>query len=428
MIALVAVGWAQDAPAVHHSSPAEVVFHDVNPMFAAASADTGWRPSASSVLAVRFQIVPTGGVETTVVADSGLSWGDRFEQLLTPAAGQGRLAVDTSLAIDLDAKIDISIWDGTIDIWDTDLTIAAERLFDTFAFLDGPETVEVVVDDVGTFQPFETSIGLPAGLSLDVTVDVVPELTTLFTTDRVECRMGAQVVDLFEEGLPLAFDISDDRVGTMEVTSTLIGGHYSLFDLVVVPGLALDTPIGGFDLASFDIPINLLDTYEERRFEPVVYDHPLPMMTEAAIDPAGTLLLGEQVNLHVPLENLGTLALEGTARIEGGGGFTVFPEYFAATEGNAAGVTVTFAPTTPGDKIAFLVLETNDPVYGTVRLPLTGTAVEPVPTPEPPPTSEDVGGEGVNGEDVRGCGCQSSPSPALGLLPVGALALMRRRR
>lgn len=430
MVLLVVAAYAQDPTELHGSELADVVFRDTYEVFDFAAVDSGWKPSASGVLAVRFRVVPTGGITTEMVTQSDLTWGPTFQHALEPIAGLGSLTVDTALELDLDVKIDISLWDGIVDVWDTGFSISDVTVFDTFAFAGGPEDVEIVIDDLANFEPFDTSISIIPTVSLDVGVDVIPEITAIYTTDQIETRMGAQTGELLADGTWVEFDLPEAPIAEVELVSTLDGGLYTLFELVVVPSIELDTLIGDFELASFDIPVELLDLFSFRTFEPVTYTHPLPALTPIEVGDAGTLLVGDQVNLSVPLENLGLLAMEGTARIEGGGGFSVYPAYYAATEGNAAGVTITFAPTSAGDKIAFLVLQTNDPTAGELRIPLHGVARDPaaeVSTPIPPTNVDGRGG--VNGEEVKGCGCQVQPSSlSWGLLALLGPLLVRRRR
>ena len=94
--------------------------------------------------------------------------------------------------------------------------------------------------------------------------------------------------------------------------------------------------------------------------------------------------------------------------------------------GTQDGLVVTFAPTYEGAQTANLVLNSNDPAFPVVAIPLTGNGV----IPEDPEGEDNVGDEEVVTESVDGCGCASAdPSaPMAGLLAVAFLARRRRKQ
>lgn len=414
--------WVTLALAQDASEPADVTFTDTLDVFSFAAYDSGYLPSADSTLAVRFQVVPSGGVLTDIPAVSSLGWDEDFQHTLEPVPDGGFFGVDTGLDFDLDVQIDVAVWDGVLDVWDTGFTISEAAMFSTFALQDD---VRVVVDDIGTFEPFDTSIGIIAGVSLDVAVEVRPELTSILTGTGIDTTLADETVGIDAEGLFASFSLPEEPAEFVQVENTYHAELYNQLDLVVVPSLDLSTPIGGFELASFDIPVELLDLLSERSFEPVVAEHPLPALGPLEVPEAGEVELGGQVNLYIPLESVGAMALEGTARVEGAAGFSVYPPYFAATPGNEAGVVVTFSPQDVGEQLAFLVIESNDPTAGFQRIPLVGHGLSiETPLPEEP---EIVEGDPVNGEDIKKCGCASGGTalPVGGMLPL--LVLFRRQ-
>lgn len=422
MILVLVGAWAQDA-----SETGRVVFHDDVDPYGGLAIDSGWQPNSDAVLAVRFQVFPTGGVLTELEAESELTWtGEGFEQRLVPVAGSGLFGIDTALNVDFDVSVDVTVWSGTLDVWDTSLAVLDVAGFDSLLLPDSAvDEVAVVVDDVGTFQPFSTTIGIIPTVNLEVAVDVVPELTSVFAGRRIVATLEDEVQELFGEDGVAWFPLPAEPVPGIDLTSTYEGDLTTLFDLVIVPSLTLDSPVGDWELASFDLPIPILDFQSERTLEPQVVHHSLPSMTPVTVGALGLVQVGRRANLTVPIESIGELALEGVARIEGSDGFSVYPGYFSATGGNTTGLVVTFAPEEEGDAAATLVLETNDPSAGYVRIPLSGAGWSPEIFPEP---VEEPEARRVPAEDVRVCGCASTTGPSwtTGML-LGLLALVRRR-
>ncbi|MCA9566441.1 MAG: hypothetical protein KC656_01305 [Myxococcales bacterium] len=421
--------WLAVAGAQEVSQPASVVFSDSIDVFSFAAVDSGWQPSASSALAVRFQVVPTGGVVTEMEAVSELTWTESaFQHTLVPVVGAGLFGVDTAIDIDFDVKIDVSVWDGTLDVWNAGFSIVEIATFDSL-LLDGgaPSEMEITVDDVGVWQPFSTTIGIIPTVNLEVAVDVIPELTSIFSGSHIDTQLLDGSGSMDGEGTFLELDLPTEPMASVDLTSTYHGQLYNLFAVVCRPSLTLDSPIGDWELAAFDIPFDLLDLASDRTFEAVTYAHPLPAVSEVVVPPVDDVLVGTQINVEIPLQNMGDLVLEGTARVEGGDAFSVWPPYFAATTDQTAGVVVTFAPSEEGDHQAFLVLETNDPTLQFLRIPLNGTAFGPDEVPDP--NIDDPDESGVRARtDGKACGCQTS-RPPFGLLALGlALPLLRRRR
>lgn len=428
MILFLAAAFAQDL-----SEPAPVVLRDDLEFLSFATIDTGWQPSSDAFLAVRFQVVPAGGVLTEMQAESELSWtADGFEQRFLPVLGSGLFGIDTSLTLDFDAAYNVDIitttLNGTVDVWDTTLSLLEVVPVDTLLLPESPvDEARVVVDDVGTFQPFSTTIGIIPTVNLEVAVDVVPELTSVFAGRSLISTLAGEEQTLLGEHSSLFFAPPFEAQRSVDLEASYLGDLTTLLDLVVVPSLTLDSPVGDWELASFDLPIPILDLSSERELEPQFAHHGLPAMGPVVVDAVGSLYVGERVNIAIPIESLGELALEGTARIEGGDGFSVWPPYFAATDGNTTGLVVSFAPSEPGEQFAALVIETNDPSADYLRIPLQGVglAVEsPVDDEDELPPDQRVDGESVRGR----CGCSTGGTPQLGgLLGLGLLLFARRQ-
>ena len=113
----------------HDSEPQPVLLSDTSPVFDVVAFDTGFLPSTSDPIAVRFSVTPTGGVTTEIATDSHLEWSAStgMEQALVCEPGGGWLAIDGS--VDLVAEVHINVlglWSGTVDVWSETADMFAE--------------------------------------------------------------------------------------------------------------------------------------------------------------------------------------------------------------------------------------------------------------------------------------------------------------
>ena len=426
------------ASAQHISEPADLTFEDERDLFGFVQIDTGYLPSQNDPISVRFHVTPTGGIVTEMEAESNLEWPTAFKHTLDAIPGEGLFGIDTEVLVEFEVYINVAgIYQSSLPVWSEGFQILRAVEFDTLVLPGSPEyPLEVGVANTSFIDPFSYGFDVVpgvAGLSLDV--EVFPELSSTLGGNRIETWMGPNMGTQVGEGGFAQIDPPGGNPGEVFLETTYIADLSTTFGIVIEPSATLTTIIGDFELVAFDIPIDVLTSEEERAFDTEVYTHPLP-----ALDPIevptdlGLVDLGDLANLEVPLENIGAMGLEGFASIEGNPDFTVFPEYFYATEGNTDGVVVTFAPSQVGEAIATLVITSNDPTTPEVRIPITGegydpTAIpdEPDPVPDPPPDESNL-----SGEDVKGCGCavsSGSTTPAwAGALVLAGLLRSRRRR
>jgi hypothetical protein len=426
---LLGTAFAQE---VHRSEPADLLFADSLDLFGFVSIDTGYLPSQSDPISVRFHVTPSGGVVTEMEATSGLEWPTAFKHSLEAIPGEGLFGVDTSVEIEFEVHINVaSVYQNSLSLWSEQLDIAKTVAFDTLVLPGSPEyPLEVAVDNTGLIDPFEYGFDVVPGVAgLDFQVQIYPQMLTTMGGNRIETVLGSSMGSQTGEGSFAQLDPPAGNPGEVFLQSTYFADLSTVFGLVIEPSATLDTIVGDFELAAFEIPIDVLTNTETRSFAPAVYLHPLP-----ALDPLdlptdlGGVDVGDLANLEVPLTNLGVLGLEGTAHIEGGDAFSVYPQYFYATEANTDGVVVTFAPLEAGEHLATLVITSNDPVTPVLRVPITGTGI-PLATIDGPPPPDNGN---VSGEDVRTCGCSPIGGSSMGFgalwLLVPGLLVVRRRR
>jgi len=414
------------------SEPTELLFEDDFNLFGFVSFDTGYLPSQSDPISVRFTVTPTGGVVTEMEAVSELEWPTAFKHSLSAIPGEGLFGIDTTVDIEFEVYINVaSIYQASIPLWTEDFSITEGLAFDTLVLPGSPEfPLNVSVAASNLIDPFEYDFDVVAGIAgLAFRVDVFPELSTSMAGNRIETELASFVGVQDGEGGFSLLDPPTGNPGEVFLQSTYFADLTTDFTLMIVPSASLTTIIGDFELLAFDIPIELLADQREREFAPAVYTHPLPALEEIDIgSDLGEVEVGNLANLEIPIGNLGVMGLEGTAFIEGNDTFSVWPQYFYATPGNTDGLVVTFAPDQVGEELATLVVQSNDPVAYEVRIPLTGTGfveeVAVVDDPVPPPDGEQPN---LSGEEVGGCGCSAAPSPGALWWVLPALVFVRRR-
>lgn len=404
----------------HSSTVVPLLFSDHFDAFEALEVDTGSLPSGSP-LAVRFYIKSRGGSYAEFLTESHLAWPPALTQFLHGVPETGLL--DVACDLELTAQVTFDLWGyrGAYDVWSERLKLQREAFFDPNLLPDdSPPQVQVVADGEGLVEPYQLDIPLFAGLELRFEVETFPRVTGRLQGRRFETN-GYDVISS-TQGLP--HDVPEQDPGVLELTTTFVADSSAALDLVLRPSMEICAPfVGCFRVARFDVPIPMVDRTVTRSFAPIDYEHPLP----ALVAPVSTHDFGDQLvstlaNLQLPLENIGRLPLEGTAEIEGDPSFSVFPEYFFATEGAADGTVVTFDPTEAGAKTATLVIRSNDPRNPELRIPLAGNGFEP-----PVRDDEDADSDRLSGE--VGCGCDTaSPFGAGWALGLSALLIGLRRR
>ena len=431
-----AVAAAADLSWESPAQPAPV--HLEAPVFAGPLIDTGWWPSAGDPLAVRFTVAPFGDLYVDADADSELAWPSPLWQRVVAVPDTGRMEVDAGIDMAAQVHIDIGIYAGDIDVWTDRATLRGEALFDGLLLLGHPtDAVTVDVDDPSLVPPVSYGISVITGVELVFELQTYPSLDATLTRGVVDGRFpqGETRQDTESAYDDLAIDGAPALAGELEWSADLDGG----LDVVFEPALVLDTVIGDFQLLSFPLPVNVVALASRLEADPAAVVHPLPVLdplVTRSVD-FGAVSVGDVAAVQLDLGNLGDLWLEGEARIDGDAALTVFPEQIAAASASADGVVVSFAPTAPGPFAAELVLVTNDPANGELRIPLTGDGVdaptEPTEPPDPteptaPTTPTDDGVDRGEAVEAKGCGCAATPSLGAGWLALLLAAAARRRR
>jgi MYXO-CTERM domain-containing protein len=410
--------WAFD------SEPQPVDLADTAQVFTNANYSTGYVPSGSP-LAVQFEIQANGGADVSMQGTSAMSWPDALMLQFTGDPGSGIFMLDASLDAVTTVQVDLSDWGyyGTFEIDRRTLSFDGMTFFDPFA-LEGSAEPRVEIADPGNNTNLITyTYSIFVGLDLTFTADLSTLVTVGFSGEQFQAN---DAITTTENAVNT---VTYEPVGDYLVDTTFTGAWDADLDLVISPAIeACASVFGCFTVVEFDVPITLLADSFVQDFPAVQEIFPLPLIA-VGIEQAdmGDVEVGEIANLEVPIGNDGSLAVYGTATIEGGSDFSVYPETFDAMPATVDGVVVTYSPTIDGAQAAELVLTSNDPGTPEVRIPLTANGTLPE-------TDSDVGWD--TGEDTvkttSSCGCASTPDAGAGLAAamaaLGIVRVARRRR
>lgn len=414
LLALVTAALAFD------SEPQPVLLQDDAELFTTAEMATGYWPSGSP-LAVEFRIEAIGGAAVSMEGEGNVGWPDPVSLFFTGEPGSGIYILEASLDAVTTVLVDLSDY-GYYDTFEIDrrsLTMDGATFFDPFTL----DTRLEVTDVPEALQVINYSYDIFGGVaSLNFTADLALVVTTGFEGVQWAVNEGTIVAE--NEAVLL----QPERAPSFQVDGVFRALWDGRMDFVFTPTITVcATFVGCIDVATFDLPFELVSDSFEQDMPLAVYDFPMPLLAPGLTSgDFGEVELGTIATLEVPLANEGLLDAYGTATVQGGADFTVYPGTFNAVPGTEDGVVVTFAPTAEGDQSATLVLVSNDPSYPVLEIPLTAKGYDPAAESDP-----DGNGE-VQEEikaDVNTCGCNGAGAAGPGLVgAMAALALVLRRR
>ncbi len=390
---------------------------------------TGVLP-AGSPIAVELALQTNGGASVSMDGNANLSWPEAFQLSMDPTAGTGIYTLDATVDAVANVYVDIDIA-GVITYSDTfpftlaSLPLVGDATFDPWALGQRVETTS----DIASYDLIDQSWSPISGLELQFTASAAPTLVGGYET----VRWSADDVVVTDPGADAR--LAPDRVSDYDVDALFTGLWDARLGLALRPAVSACVDIifysDCFELAAFDIPVDLVGDTVEQDFPVQELSFPLPMLASDTVSADfGDVEPGSVANVQVPFTNEGSLLVEGAVEVRGGeGAFTVYPTTLSAGPGVETGVMVSFAPTTEGAASAELVVTSNDPTMPEYVIPLSGNGyVEPE-------ESTDGGNDLADTEkaDVSSCGCATGGNagttlPGALALAVGAVLAARRRR
>jgi hypothetical protein len=404
----------------YESEPQSVDLADEVQLFTNYTYSTGVLPEGSP-LGVQFSIEVDGGASVSMEGQADLSWPDALTLLYTGTPGSGIFLLDEALEGVTEVVVDLSDlgldYSGTFEVDRRSLAMDATGFFDPFV-LDGATTDRVeLTDTTDAVQLISYSYEIFAGVSLDFDATMTPVVTAGFEGVYFSAN------DALIQAENTASAVASEQVASYDVPTLFRGAWDATLSLVFTPTISVTASVfGTYEIASFDIPVDILVDAFEDDFPVVDLAFPLPLMVADDADrDFGEVELGDDASIEFPITNEGELGLYGTAVITGSADFSVFPETFNANGGTTDGLVVTFLPTAEGAQEATLLLSSNDPTVPELAIGLIGNGAQ----------GSDDGGyaeEEKVGGAASSCGCHAATGAPLLAGLVGALALVRRRR
>ncbi len=400
------------------SETQELLLSDTAILYTGSNVDTDWLPDGSP-LTVRFQIVSEGGAAVDMEGDADLTWPEGLNATFTGHPGTGEILVDAALSAVTSFKFDLFGYTYESELDRRSVAVSGEGSFDPF-LLTGAATESVSVSTTGVSTELITyELEVFAGVSLEFEANLNPSGTTTFSG----VSFWVDDSQITAEGESAAVTPSGEA--TQVVDATFVGRWQSGLDLNITPSASVCFPIYGCEeLASFDIPLTLASDDFEQAFPVQELSFPLPVLsTDITTYDFGEVMVGDLVNLELPITNEGLLPLQGDIGTTGSPYFTIFPEAFYAAPDMVDGVVVTFAPESEGEFSATILMSSNDPWQELTEIAIIGTGVLPA---EGEDTGVDYESEG---KQVSTCGCANTGRGLSGgfTLTLVATLLARRR-
>lgn len=415
-VSALASEWSSDP------QPLQVV--DDAPVFDALAFDSGYWPSATDPIAIRFYVTPDGGVTTSLFGTSELEW-PAYSHRFADDPG-GIVELDGGITIGAEIQLDLAgVFTGTVPLVEERVSFQDAEVVDGLLLAPDPTEDPPVLglgDDVAVIPPLDYALTVVPGVDLVIGITVTPTIDVTLSG----ASLSGTTTDLFwiQQAADDWVELDPDpaRPGELGIVADWSADLESVVSLVLEPSISVGTPVGDFELLSFPIPLDLATVEERRAAEPQFLVHPLPVVSDLPerVD-FGEVPVGDQASFALPVVDVGEQILEGTVTVVGGLEFASWPLEVVALPQGSDGLTLSFSPTAPGPAEGEVWIATNDPTRPQVRIAVSGVGV-----------AGDVGGsDRIDGRDIGPavfCGCASPGprGPALLVVPVAALALRRR--
>lgn len=346
--------------------------------------DTGWVPAGSPLQVHLFaQLYANSFVN--LQGNLVTTWPDALQLDAVPEPGLGDFGIHYGFEIGAQAHIEITVlgqtFQGTFDIPyfpQFDFQVHESTAFDPWAFdgvsVDG-STEQATIAQVSATDFIGLDIpGLDGGFALDTYVDL--EATYRTTTIKVT-RVGS------EDGVP-GGDITAEGETTSDVYANETSIDYEVtpagevvYDgiLHLVPSFYISVIGQDFSIPIVDIPIPFNFVDKDWIFDPVTIHDTFPDIalgegapseddpTAPVVIDLGDLEIGDHKSVEVPIANAGEAELAGTADASPTADFdvTVTGGDLSIEPGAAASLSIAVSPNVAGDKVATVVVSSNDP-------------------------------------------------------------------
>ncbi len=430
---------------------ADVDFQHLDRALPSVSLDSGWVP-AGSPIQVHFALLIMAETEVDLGGTVVTSWPTTPPMRAVavrvpgrPATGRLNMAYGFEIVAEMRLHLDVAgtVYDWTGDIplpgsFPRDLRLAATTTFDPFLLPGAPGRPVSAMDSTAAVRVIGLSVSSLVGVSIpgiDGGIDMSAQamLTTRYQSERIDVVRSPSFIS--NEGASAPLPPVDTLLGFGPSTDVTVLPHGRvLYDGAVTLTPAIYVTLAGrrWDLATFDIPLHLVETDTETHFMPDTVHVPLP---DIRLDPPD-VDLGD-VAVSATAEGTSLVRNEGEADlvvsvVPPGGPFTVAPASMRLAPHESRALVVRYAPTeVEPDATTIVTLTTNDPDASAIALRVHAMShAAPARDAGPPDASRAPdAATGPGHTNAGGCGCGVAARPQPGLLAIGlvALALVRRR-
>lgn len=418
LLALPSVALAYDSEVVEVAIEARQQLHQ------GVDYTTYW-PSADSALAVKFSADTSTEVAIDMAVGSQLSWPAAITHRWSGVelGGLAQLITDTTLAADI--HIDAFGFTRDLRVWDETFEWTAEKWFDSLLMTGHQDLVFLQLEDLHYFAvDVDWQVTEDVLLTFGLDGDPIAEASLTGTS------MIANGVETFDATEPAALYAGATNDGEFTVDALWKGHITALWGVSLTPWVRVDiTDMGQVELPLYQFRWDLGSDDRDIASKQTAIDHAIPAIDAVNLLDLGTVSVGQTVERELVIENLGDMALVGSATFTGDSDLRLVDRSFNAAGEGRASLTVRFVADEAGDFEGTIRLASNDPVVPSVEIPVIASAVAADDSPDSDPGLDEDGDEFGR---IRGCGCSSAggsgaPAAALGLGLVGLLGLRRRR-
>ncbi len=255
------------------AEPVDLSLYDEVPLLQGAIYETGYLPEGTFV-SVNFALEASQDVQVGMDATADLTWPQALTLAWQGVPGSGWLVSRGELAAVTYLKLDLLGYEGEWQVDSRQLEVTSELGFDPL-LLDGADPDAVYLDSYGEgTQMFQVQYVPFSGVTIALNVDLSIFLETTLAGAYVEHDNGTFMES---EGQTVLMDVPGD--GLLQVQSEYVADWDSRMDLLITPTIQVCIDIiGCYDVASFDIPIEMDSAAFLDPFEPVEYSFSLPVI------------------------------------------------------------------------------------------------------------------------------------------------------
>ena len=416
------------------------------------SLDSGWVP-AGSPIQVHFGFDLMAETEVDLGGNVVTAWPTtppmRAVAISVPGRpGTGRLEMAYGFQIVAQVRLHLdvggTVYDFTGDIplpgsFPRDLRLAASTTFDPFLLPGAPMRPVLAMDSTDAVRVIGLSVSSLAGVSIPgidggIDLSARASLTTSYQTERIDVTrsIGSYISN---EGGSVPLPPLDTTLGFGPSTDVMVLPHGRVFyDGVVTMTPAIYVTLAGhrWDLATFDIPLHVVQTDADTHFTAATVHVPLP---DILLDPAQIDL--DEIEVGTTTQGMTLVRNEGEADlvvnvIPPGGALSVTPSTMRLAPHESRALAVTYAPTDVEAITSIVTLTTNDPDASAIAVRVRASSRAAAPrdagvadASHPRPDASTSGPANAGG---CGCGVAARPMPVSIALALALMLVARRRR